>query len=115
PGASPSPPLSFSPPTPPTAISTLSLHDALPICALVFDESEQVDGDLLLRLVVVGERVEERLDGSRPDGRERGARAIDNQSQQQIDRKSTRLNSSHRTTSYAAFCLKKKKCSRRGR
>src|SRR5207248_8285882 len=26
-----------------------------------------------------------------------------------IDRKSTRLNSSHRTTSYAVFCLKKKK------
>src|SRR5437867_10175606 len=25
-----------------------------------------------------------------------------------IDRKSTRLNSSHRTTSYAVFCLKKK-------
>src|SRR5438094_2209865 len=25
------------------------------------------------------------------------------------DRKSTRLNSSHRTTSYAVFCLKKKK------
>src|SRR5438094_3038528 len=27
----------------------------------------------------------------------------------QIDRKSTRLNSSHRTISYAVFCLKKKK------
>src|SRR5207248_11192476 len=26
------------------------------------------------------------------------------------DRKSTRLNSSHRTISYAVFCLKKKKC-----
>src|SRR5207248_4626220 len=26
-----------------------------------------------------------------------------------LDRKSTRLNSSHRTTSYAVFCLKKKK------
>src|SRR5437867_12897663 len=26
-----------------------------------------------------------------------------------IDRKSTRLNSSHRTTSYAVFCLKKNK------
>src|SRR5437867_6657172 len=29
------------------------------------------------------------------------------------DRKSTRLNSSHRTISYAVFCLKKKKASRR--
>src|SRR5207248_7228251 len=28
---------------------------------------------------------------------------------QQRDRKSTRLNSSHRTISYAVFCLKKKK------
>src|SRR5207248_11799499 len=28
---------------------------------------------------------------------------------QREDRKSTRLNSSHRTTSYAVFCLKKKK------
>src|SRR5207248_10142235 len=28
---------------------------------------------------------------------------------QKIDRKSTRLNSSHRTISYAVFCLKKKK------
>src|SRR5438094_6821834 len=27
----------------------------------------------------------------------------------EIDRKSTRLNSSHRTISYAVFCLKKKK------
>src|SRR5438094_7645894 len=27
-----------------------------------------------------------------------------------LDRKSTRLNSSHRTISYAVFCLKKKKC-----
>src|SRR5437764_14993225 len=30
-----------------------------------------------------------------------------------IDRKSTRLNSSHRCISYAVFCLKKKKISRR--
>src|SRR5438094_3648736 len=29
--------------------------------------------------------------------------------QRGIDRKSTRLNSSHRTISYAVFCLKKKK------
>src|SRR5207248_11738036 len=29
----------------------------------------------------------------------------------EVDRKSTRLNSSHRTISYAVFCLKKKKSS----
>src|SRR3712207_7153644 len=32
-----------------------------------------------------------------------------------IDRKSTRLNSSHANISYAVFCLKKKKSSRLGR
>src|SRR5208337_5281834 len=32
-----------------------------------------------------------------------------NKSIQNIDRKSTRLNSSHRCISYAVFCLKKKK------
>src|SRR5207248_9999847 len=35
--------------------------------------------------------------------------SLDSKQQEGIDRKSTRLNSSHRTNSYAAFCLKKKK------
>src|SRR3712207_7143982 len=34
---------------------------------------------------------------------------IDRLAQPQIDRKSTRLNSSHANISYAVFCLKKKK------
>src|SRR5437867_8170241 len=39
-----------------------------------------------------------------------GARRLDGGVEgEQIDRKSTRLNSSHRTISYAVFCLKKKK------
>src|SRR5437879_9934973 len=33
----------------------------------------------------------------------------DDQERQLVDRKSTRLNSSHRCISYAVFCLKKKK------
>src|SRR5947209_14939887 len=33
----------------------------------------------------------------------------DRQSKRRLDRKSTRLNSSHANTSYAVFCLKKKK------
>src|SRR5207248_6881614 len=33
----------------------------------------------------------------------------DIQREESLDRKSTRLNSSHRTTSYAVFCLKKKR------
>src|SRR5437867_9470953 len=39
-----------------------------------------------------------------PQAREASARQ-----KQMLDRKSTRLNSSHRTISYAVFCLKKKK------
>src|SRR2546427_7753889 len=38
---------------------------------------------------------------------ERGLRSWDGQ--EQLDRKSTRLNSSHSQISYAVFCLKKKK------
>src|SRR5207248_7632564 len=47
----------------------------------------------------------------KPDGRVRGAVARDVLMRGEsftIDRKSTRLNSSHRTISYAVFCLKKK-------
>src|SRR3712207_1889114 len=39
------------------------------------------------------------------DGVEQGQRAVD----ERLDRKSTRLNSSHANISYAVFCLKKKK------
>src|SRR6266516_4785900 len=34
---------------------------------------------------------------------------VASEARQRIDRKSTRLNSSHRTISYAVFCLKKKR------
>src|SRR2546430_4040182 len=42
---------------------------------------------------------------------ERAARedAVDQQQKRSLDRKSTRLNSSHSQISYAVFCLKKKK------
>src|SRR2546426_5961295 len=69
-----------------TEIYTLSLHDALPICALT------------TRRPLAGD--------------ERG-RAAESQGRASIpsspDRKSTRLNSSHLVISYAVFCLKKKK------
>src|SRR5689334_24405971 len=87
--------------TPPTEIYTLSLHDALPIS----DEGDPHGGRLG---VVVEERGEDRhaegrahppagVEDARADSGERG------------DRKSTRLNSSHSSISYAVFCLKKKK------
>src|SRR5436190_15115796 len=65
-----------------TEIYTLSLHDALPI-------SPDLERD-------VGE---DRHRGLPPTG---GIR------QRHVDRKSTRLNSSHTVISYAVFCLKKK-------
>src|SRR2546428_9768289 len=74
-----------------TEIYTLSLHDALPICAL-----------LRRRM-----RLRRAVDAQRPDGgnalvvRAPAGRAL-------ADRKSTRLNSSHDQISYAVFCLKKK-------
>src|SRR5438477_5206723 len=74
-----------------TQIYTLSLHDALPICADVI----HVD----------------------PPGGPRWAGVADaffNRGKRRVildlkqDRKSTRLNSSHMSISYAVFCLKKK-------
>src|SRR2546430_5090899 len=66
-----------------TEIYTLSLHDALPICRF-WPASFKTARSVL---------------GSRP-ARLTGA---------VVDRKSTRLNSSHSQISYAVFCLKKKK------
>src|SRR3712207_8484600 len=39
-------------------------------------------------------------------------RTVEHASLEEIDRKSTRLNSSHANISYAVFCLKKKKTNR---
>src|SRR4051812_50043892 len=68
-----------------TEIYTLSLHDALPIC----------------------------LGGARLSGRVRDRRPRPSTTTPRpgtpVDRKSTRLNSSHMSISYAVFCLKKKK------
>src|SRR6266705_3999291 len=62
-----------------TEIYTLSLPDALPIYGV--GAHPRPEPELRPRVVVEGA----------------------------VDRKSTRLNSSHRTISYACFCLKKKK------
>src|SRR5690348_17702515 len=69
-----------------TEIYTLSLHDALPIFALH---------------AAVAAALADRLVDHDPSGAH-GDRAP-------LDRKSTRLNSSHPSISYAVFCLKKKK------
>src|SRR3712207_8341228 len=88
-----------------TEIYTLSLHDALPICDLLLAAADvgpsdpPVDpalGGALLPADVLHLAVDVQLGGvgHRPLG---------------VDRKSTRLNSSHANISYAVFCLKKKK------
>src|SRR5438477_4718498 len=66
----------------PTEIYTLSLHDALPISLL---EEPDAGAQRLRRPLLV-----------------RAERHV------RQDRKSTRLNSSHMSISYAVFCLKKK-------
>src|SRR3712207_8725402 len=86
-----------------TEISTLPLHDALPIY-VVGDVDEHRAAEVArgepadqLDPVPQRERLDEPLDRLGVDG------------QREEDRKSTRLNSSHANISYAVFCLKKKK------
>src|SRR5690242_21855910 len=78
-----------------TEIYTLSLHDALPI-------SRRAERPR--RALAVGARVED-LHAGAVLGLSRARR----EGCAQRDRKSTRLNSSHMSISYAVFCLKKKK------
>src|SRR5438132_10649306 len=82
-----------------TEIYTLSLHDALPIYDLA-KRSEGFDG--VLSIVVVPwypVELQEREE----------LVSVFLQPLLELDRKSTRLNSSHTVISYAVFCLKKKK------
>src|SRR5256885_17028737 len=66
-----------------TEIYTLSLHDALPICSI--ERNSCVNSSINVKRELVCP------------------------SSSKVDRKSTRLNSSHLVISYAVFCLKKKK------
>src|SRR2546430_17139883 len=73
-----------------TEIYTLSLHDALPI----FGIAVALDWGLIVPVVKNAD--EKNLLGIQ-------------RTMNDLDRKSTRLNSSHSQISYAVFCLKKKK------
>src|SRR2546430_13293471 len=87
-----------------TEIYTLSLHDALPICT-VLDRREKT---LPLH---AAERFDARpLEHCCRDIHGRGQRvgAWAPARSLRVDRKSTRLNSSHSQISYAVFCLKYK-------
>src|SRR5205809_2787712 len=80
----------------PTAIYTLSLHDALPILGAAGLEAT-------LAALAAGKRVALANKETLVMAGELVTR----------DRKSTRLNSSHGYISYAVFCLKKKKQQRK--
>src|SRR5207247_10513013 len=91
-----------------TDFSTLSLHDALPICLcclflLLLLADRQCGRALDLRQSHVSRlgvaRVRERLQ----EAFQEEHRLL------RLDRKSTRLNSSHEWISYAVFCSKKKR------
>src|SRR5689334_24651030 len=96
-----------------TERDTFSLHDALPIFGAVGTdaarrrrERRRVDREIVGREIMAAVtdifgHVEQDWAGT-PRGRHREGTA------RQLDRKSTRLNSSHSSISYAVFCLKKK-------
>src|SRR5689334_24300481 len=92
-----------------TAIYTLSLHDALPIYLIVpaADDDTLVHDHAADRHFVGGRRGLRLAQG--------GAHAFvvvadqDGHARPQGDRKSTRLNSSHSSSSYAVFCLQNKR------
>src|SRR5688572_33358593 len=92
--------------TTPTEIYTLSLHDALPISNRGVAGSELHDS-LVAQCLGVATR------GAGAGCRALAASGLDpapgRRASAGLDRKSTRLNSSHSQISYAVFCLKKKK------
>src|SRR5437762_7959433 len=95
--------------SPTTTLYTLSLHDALPISLeSAYREAKHTTRDVGGKAsteefadAVIAAAINSKKFPARPDRRwpEKADR----------DRKSTRLNSSHRCISYAVFCLKKKK------
>src|SRR5260221_9981312 len=81
-----------------TEIYTLSLHDALPICIPLqpFTQRHNIQTE-----GIIGRNGD--------DGAAAQAKHSSGANHHMIDRKSTRLNSSHTVISYAVFCLKKKR------
>src|SRR5207249_11059841 len=105
---------SSPPATPTTEPYTLSLHDALPISrgappqraarAGGGGRAQPQQGSIPGRPLSRASNAAQRDLWLGPDAPERGHRR-----EHDPDRKSTRLNSSHVSISYAVFCLKKKK------
>src|SRR3712207_8908520 len=85
-----------------TEIYTLSLHDALPILGSTWEDPACELGVWVCRLDL------QEVRGWTYFSLPQSIRRIE-ASELPVDRKSTRLNSSHANISYAVFCLKKKK------
>src|SRR3712207_7168972 len=83
-----------------TEIYTLSLHDALPISERSISSADDSAPQATTTMSA------EKLIGS---PRRRARTPVTVRPAGSVDRKSTRLNSSHANISYAVFCLKKKK------
>src|SRR3712207_7753369 len=94
----------------PPRSTPLSLHDALPISIFAFSEvrlgiSPATIAPFVLRKIGPSHTRALFLTGERFDVQRAQAIGLVHV----VDRKSTRLNSSHANISYAVFCLKKKK------
>src|SRR5207249_10761435 len=104
----------FTPPAP-THLYTLSLHDALPIYHGRVAVAHASRGGASGADSRCGPRARRSTGEASSDGRGDEASASRRHADARHadqDRKSTRLNSSHVSISYAVFCLKKKKRTR---
>ena len=84
---------------------------ALPNKYLLACQGDDVVGCLQLTLIAGLSRrgqLRAQIEGVRVSSKVRGQKIGEKLIAESVDRKSTRLNSSHITTSYAVFCLKKK-------
>src|SRR5699024_12754409 len=101
------PPFCPSPPPTPPPIYTLSLHDALPIS---YRDCEGEDQEVAhqVPLQETGGGGYRRCWRPYPDASGHNGDTLAPTIGSLQDRKSTRLNSSHVSISYAVFCLKKK-------
>src|SRR5699024_12483296 len=98
-----------------TTIYTLSLHDALPIYQMIKkdeqDRLEQIELEEARKALAEQRRLEAEAEAEAAAELKRlkDERLAAEAANAPVDRKSTRLNSSHVSISYAVFCLKKKK------
>src|SRR5690606_41021465 len=97
-----------------TALYTLSLHDALPIFSRDAEAGIDTPGTLWLHRPLLEGVLRQRVLALPGLETVQGAvggllTSEDGRTVTGVDRKSTRLNSSHVKISYAVFCLKKKK------